>query len=218
MTNLQEVLHRIKDIISPELGERKVLDKDVANTLNINQATFATLKNRNKMPYEEVLDFCAKRKISINWLLYNQIIESLDESKERFTKIKYFKNIYASAGGGAYNYDEEKQYLTIDENMAFVFGGEGNLKNIDAINVMGDSMEPTLNDNSVIFIDKNQKEFAKGGIFVVSTPAGVFVKRLQLKSNGMVELISDNNAYATESVGASCIEIVGKVVGNLSKM
>ena len=37
-----------------------------------------------------------------------------------------------------------------------MLGGKENLKNIDAINVVGDSMEPTLNTDNIIFIDKQK--------------------------------------------------------------
>ena len=36
----------------------KILDKEIATLLKINQARFATLKKRNVMPYEELLLFC----------------------------------------------------------------------------------------------------------------------------------------------------------------
>ena len=36
----------------------KILDKDIANLLKINQARFATIKKRNVLPYEELLLFC----------------------------------------------------------------------------------------------------------------------------------------------------------------
>lgn len=216
MPNLQDILPRIKDIISLEIGDRKVLDKDVANALDINQTTFATLKSRNKIPYEEVIGFCAKRKISINWLFYNQMTKSLEDSTEKFARIRYFSDIYASAGGGAENYDEESEYINVDEKITSFFGGEKALEFIDAINIIGDSMEPTLNSGSIVFIDKREKNFAKGGIFVVSTPAGLFIKRVQLRSNGMIELISDNPSYYPEVADSSNIEIIGKAVGSLS--
>jgi len=40
MPDLQEILARVKDILSDALGNRKVFDKDVAEALNINQITF----------------------------------------------------------------------------------------------------------------------------------------------------------------------------------
>jgi phage repressor protein C with HTH and peptisase S24 domain len=76
-------------------------------------------------------------------------------------------------------------------------------------------MEPTLKDGNIIFIDKNDKNIINGGIFVISTNAGVFVKRLNLKSNGEIEIISDNSIYPKEKVKPEEINIIGKVVGKL---
>lgn len=215
---LQDILPKIKDIISLEVGDKKVFDKDVANALNINQATFATYKSRNKIPYEEVMEFCAKRKISINWLFYNQITQSLEDSTEKFARVRYFTDIYASAGGGALNYDEDNEYINVDDKIIDFLGGAKALDFVDAINIIGDSMEPTLNDGSIVFIDRREINFAKGGIFIVSTPAGLFIKRLQLKSDGSVELISDNPSYYPEVVDGMSLEIIGKAVGTISHL
>ena len=93
MFYLKDLLPKIKDIISKELGNRKVYDKDVAYALNINQPTFTTMKNRGKIPYNEILDFCAKRKISINWLFYDQITKSLEEETEKYANVRYYSDI-----------------------------------------------------------------------------------------------------------------------------
>ena len=216
MPNIFEVLNKIKDILSKEVGERKVFDKDVAEALNINQITLATMKSRNKLPYKEVLEFCAKRKISINWLIFDQIVESLNAETEKFARIHYFRDIYASAGGGALNEEEEGELMYLDEEIVNRLGGMGYVKHIQAINVLGDSMEPTLHSGDVVFINKEYTNAQKAGIYVVSTPAGLFIKRLQLKSDGMVALVSDNESYAPELVGADDVEVIGKVVGKLS--
>jgi len=197
-----KIIEKIKDIISEEVGERKVLNKDVAKALGITPEHLSMLKKRNKIPFEELAYFCAKRKISLNWLLFDQQIENIITETEKFSKIRYFKDINASAGGGAINFDENYETLYIDKKIID--------KDLDAINVIGDSMEPTIKDGSIIFIDRNDKNIQNGGIFVVSTPAGVFVKRLNLKSSGELELISDNPLYPNESVKEA--EIIGKVV------
>ena len=218
MTTLKDILMRVKDVISSDVGDRKVYDKDVADALNINHLTLATMKNRNKIPYQEILDFCARRKISINWLFYNQIVDSLKEETEKFARVRYFKDIYASAGGGVENHEIDEEYLHVDSTMLSHMGLIGSTKSIEAINVMGDSMEPTLNDGNVVFIDRNQTTINRGGIYVVSTPGGLFIKRLQLKSNGMIDLISDNSAYGIESVDSENLNVIGKVVGAVSEI
>ena len=117
MPDILTVLNRVKDILSQELGDRKVFDKDVAEALGINQLTLATMKNRAKIPYKEILEFCAKRKISINWLLFDQVVESLQAETDKFARVHYFRDIYASAGGGALNEDEEGEMMYLDEEI-----------------------------------------------------------------------------------------------------
>jgi len=197
-----KIIEKIKDILSLEIGDRKVLNKDVATALGITPENLSVLKKRNKIPYEELAYFCAKRKISLNWLLFDQQIENIAKETEKFSKIRYFKDINASAGGGAINFDENYEILYIDKKIIN--------KNLDAINVIGDSMEPTIKDGSIIFIDRNDKTIQNGGIFVVSTPAGVFVKRVNLRNVGKIELISDNKLYPNEIVEVA--KIIGKVV------
>jgi phage repressor protein C with HTH and peptisase S24 domain len=216
MADLVEILNRIKDILSSELGNKKVYDKDVANALGINQTTLATMKKRNKIPYKEILEFCAKRKISINWLIFNQVVKSIAKESEKFERIHYFKDIYASAGGGAINYDEEAEFLELDEEIVNHLGGKHSIKYIKALNVLGDSMEPTLNDGDIVFMDTSSKNLNRNGVYIVTTPMGLFIKRLQLKANGMVALVSDNSAYSDEIVNSEDIEVVGKVIGVLS--
>jgi len=217
MFDLTKILPKIKDIISQELGDRKVFDKDVALALGINQPTFTTMKNRGKIPYQEILDFCAKRKISINWLFYDQITKSLECETEKYANVRYFADIYASAGGGALNYDDNHEELVLDEHMVRKLGGKSEVKNIDCINVLGDSMEPTFRDGDIVFINRTYKDIQKGGIFVVSTPVGLFVKRLRLKIDGSVELISENSNYSTEIVELDSVDVIGQVVGSMNE-
>ena len=160
MLIVSEIIEKLKDILSKDGKDGKVFDKDVANSLGLSQMNFATMKNRNKIPYNKILDFCALKKISINWILYNQDPNSLLSSTDKYW-IKYFPNINVSAGGGAYESDEEYESLEIPTSFLNMLGGMNNLKNVDAINVVGDSMEPTLNSDNIIFLDKSKKDFNK---------------------------------------------------------
>ncbi len=212
---LKEILPKLKDVISKEMGDKKIFDKDVADALGINHLTFATMKSRDRVPYEEILNFCAKRKISINWLFYNQATQSLEEETEKYANVRYFGDIYASAGGGSFTDDEASEALVLDPHMVDMLGGDREIKYIDSINVLGDSMEPTFYENDMVFINRLQKDIKKGGVFVVSTPNGLFIKRLALRADGMLELISDNPLYTTESIDAKSVEVIGRVVGSM---
>jgi phage repressor protein C with HTH and peptisase S24 domain len=217
MMLLKDVIEKLKDVLSQEVSAKKVFDKDVAVALNIPQATFATMKKRNSIPYREILEFCANKKISVNWLFFDQAIEMLKEETEKFFSIRYFADIRASAGGGAAVFDESFETITIDETVMRNMVGSGNT-DLEAIHVDGESMEPTLQDGSIVFIDRRQTNINKDGIFIASTTAGLFIKRIRQRADGMVELISDNKTYSPEVLSADEVSIVGKVVGNIESI
>jgi SOS-response transcriptional repressor LexA len=212
MNSFVDIVEEIKSIISAEIAPKKVFDKDVAAVLGISQMNFATMKKRDKIPFNELLDFCAKRSISINWLLYGQSPESLVEATNKFYMVKYFSDINASAGGGSDVEFEEIQELEIPEQFVFMLGGEKELKNIEAINVSGDSMEPTFSYNDIVFINRNKTDINRGGIFTIRTEAGLFIKRVHKRIDGKLDIISDNSVYDTQTLSPNDIEIVGRVV------
>jgi len=218
MVVLGEVIDKLKDVLSESSIGTKVFDKDVATALHIPQATFATMKKRNSIPYEEILEFCALKKISVNWLFFDQAVDMLKEETEKFFQVRYFSDIRASAGGGAYGFDEEDhEMISIDEKIMHNMVGMGNTE-LEAIHVDGESMEPTLQDGSIVFVDRTQTNINKNGIFIASTTGGLFIKRIQQRVDGMVELISDNSLYPPQSIDPNEVTIIGKVVGNIESL
>lgn len=212
MKNFLEIVEEIKNVLSSEYSDKRVYDKDVAEALGISQMNFATMKKRNKIPFDELLDFCALKSISINWLLYGQSPESLVEATNRFFMIRYFSDINASAGGGAEICEDEAKQLSLPSEFISLLGGEKELKYIEAINVTGDSMEPTFSYNDVVFVNRNKTNIQRGGIFVIKTEAGLFIKRVQQRIDGKIDIISDNDVYSTVTLEASHIEVIGRVV------
>ncbi|AXK48743.1 peptidase S24 [Aliarcobacter trophiarum LMG 25534] len=217
MFAVDEILIKLKDILKTDGKTKKVFDKEVAEALDLTQANFATMKNRGKIPYTNILNFCAKKKISINWLLYNQNPNSLIDSTDRYW-VKYYPTVNVSAGGGAYDGDENSESLELPDCFLSMLGGKENLKNIDAINVIGDSMEPTLNSNNIIFIDKTKNDINRDGIYAFTTNYGLFVKRVQKRVDGLLDIISDNKDYPVQVLNKNELNILGKVVSSFGKI
>jgi phage repressor protein C with HTH and peptisase S24 domain len=163
------------------------------------------------------LEFCAIKKISANWLFFDQAVDMLKAETDKFFQIKYFADIRASAGGGAEVFGEDYEMLDMDKSIIHNMVGRGNT-NLEAINVDGESMEPTLSNGSIVFIDREQTNINKDGIFIASTTAGLFIKRIRQRADGMVELISDNKSYSPEVLSPDEVSIVGKVVGSIESL
>jgi phage repressor protein C with HTH and peptisase S24 domain len=179
---------------------------------------FATMKKRDKIPFEELLDFCAKKSIAINWILYGQSPESLVENTNRFYMVRYYNDVSASAGGGALNDTLNFEDIVIEGNFVTHLGGERELKNIEAINVSGDSMEPTFSYGDIVFINRSKQNLSRGGIFTINTEHGLFIKRLQQRIDGNIDIISDNKDYPTQVVSPNELEMIGRVVGRFGSV
>ncbi len=217
MVEFGEIIEKLKDVISSKKIGGKVFDKDVAMELGIAQTSFATMKKRNSIPYRELIEFCASKRLSINWLFFDQPVEMLIEETNKFFYVRYFSDLRASAGGGAEVFDENYEMMSIDERILQNMTGDSNSK-LEAIHVEGESMEPTLYDGSIVFVDREQTNIAKDGIFIASTNAGLFIKRIRQRADGMIELISDNKTYSPEVLAADEVRIVGRVVGNIESL
>ncbi|VAY86651.1 putative phage repressor [hydrothermal vent metagenome] len=217
MVKISDMIEKLKDILSKEQKDGKIFDKDVALALGISQANFATMKTRNKIPFGHVLDFCALKKISINWLLYGQDPSSLVDSTDKYW-IRYYPELSMSAGGGANLEDDTFEQLDIPDYFVKMLGGYSKLKTIEAINVTGESMEPTLNDNDIIFVDISKNTYSKDGIYAIYTEDGLLVKRLQKRTDSQFDVISDNKVFQNQVIYKNDLTIYGKVISSFGSV
>ena len=128
--------------------------------------------------------------------------------------IRYYPSISVSAGGGAYENEDNFESMELPSYFVNMLGGKDNLKNIDAINVVGDSMEPTLNSDNVIFVDKTKDNISRDGIYAFTTIHGLFVKRIQKRVDGQLDIISDNKDYPSQILKQDELNVLGKVISS----
>ena len=119
----------------------------------------------------------------------------------------------ASAGGGALTDVEALAgKVGFDESWLRQMGLDP--AGLSLIRVVGDSMQPTLNDGDDIMVDSAAALRApKKGIHVLRLDGMLMVKRLLPGKGGRLSILSDNPAYpAIEGVAASDVNIIGRVV------
>ena len=124
-------------------------------------------------------------------------------------------DVKVSAGGGSWTMDQ-----TIVEQMPFQdrwlrqqLGRSAD--QMVLVSVEGDSMEPTLEENDLVLIDRQQTEFAREGIYVIRLDDMLMVKRLQRQPKGLIQIISDNFNYPPITLSDNCDEsfnILGKAI------
>lgn len=128
----------------------------------------------------------------------------------RLRLLPWRRQVRSATGGGAVVEDETAEaYLAFREEWLRKHGI--NPDRCSVIEVLGDSMEPTLKDGSAILVDRQRDELRHDAIFVVRTEDGLLVKRAVRAEEGNWQLASDNSDYPTlEWEQASTV--IGRVV------
>ena len=67
-----EIVERIKDIISHKYPDKRILNKYVAEELELSPASLRIYKCKNIVPYDRIACFCAKYGISFDWLVFDK--------------------------------------------------------------------------------------------------------------------------------------------------
>ncbi len=91
----------------------------------------------------------------------------------------------------------------------------GDLSRIKLISACGTSMQGTIENGDVLFVDTTVCTYSGDGIYVIAHNGDVQIKRLQKLHGGALAIISDNRAYETErlsSEDADAVVICGRVL------
>lgn len=125
-------------------------------------------------------------------------------------------DLSASAGNGSFVTGDITSYTQAVEfeNRYFsqVFQ-RASAKGLAIINVDGDSMEPTIGNGDLLFVDTTKAAYQGDGVYVFSYGENLYVKRLQFAGDELL-VISDNPLYKEWKVTAENehkFQIHGKV-------
>lgn len=157
----------------------------------------------------------------------NTIIPKKENSTlhENMISLPYYPDGYASAGGGAYPYLYETEPMSFSKSFLELHLGIMDYKNIFILNTTGESMEPTLKNGSLIFINPIENEGFKvrdGGVYVVMCDDTILVKRVSFNPmDKTYTLISDNPLHGSikiEMFEESGCKFMGRVVGSFDRI
>lgn len=77
---MHDIVERVKDVISHDHPGKKIRDYHVAFALGVKPNSIAVLKLRGLIPYEEIVMFCIRRKVNLNWMLFGLGSMRLDDA------------------------------------------------------------------------------------------------------------------------------------------
>jgi phage repressor protein C with HTH and peptisase S24 domain len=210
--NAGERLKKIrKDIL-------KLTQQELAEKLGYKWYKIKDMETGKQKVTEETAKLLEKY-FSINpwWLLtgegemYNKT-QIIDEKKG--IEVNYYPDVYAAAGYGAVNTLIEPKKIKLAEFILKFFGIK-NYKNVDIINVLGDSMEPVFNNGDLVIVERinTLDEIKNGDTVIINIDGDVYIKKVEkipfenkliLKSNNSLykDIIIDLNEHKNIKIAA----------------
>ena len=198
--------------IDEQFEELKELTKtativDLSKALGVATSTARGWKTRGEVPDKIMLKA-------------RQLSQKSSSMPAGFLELPFY-DIEVSAGHGALVACEERSEDVVF-SQRFVTDTLGvNAKNIFLMPVRGDSMVPTLKNQSLIIVNRTD-QIIEDGIYVFRYDDQLRVKRLQFSKNG-ISVVSDNPAYQTwelskKELATEDFEIIGEVIWSGQRM
>lgn len=192
---------------------------EVAKAVNIGTTTLQQWEMGNREASIETLERLAKLyKTSPQFLIFGEISPpaSDDSNDEEYEDVLVY-DVLASAGVGSVIFEEN---ISCRLKFPTWWFAERRLSPAKVIGLYtkGDSMEPTIPDNSLLLLDRSQTHISDGKIYVVRADDELYVKRIKRIIGGGIELISDNPHYKTRELtkdrlsNQGFFEVIGQVV------
>lgn len=192
-------------------GFNQLAVKSGVNVKSLNEIINGKAKKVNPFHLKKIA-----KALNVDYREFYKMVEYLDADEKivpnaeitfNFKKVPVFENI--SAGYGAVE-SEIIDYISLP-NYQGTFSGD-----IFAVQVHGDSMENTIEDESIVFIKKESEiQNKKIGAFIVNNQA--YLKRYFEDEHGIF-LRSDNREYRDIEIKESDdFIVVGKYIGSFIK-
>jgi len=126
------------------------------------------------------------------------------------------KNLYASAGFGVINQDDDWDKLIIPDDLLWNIAKVKPSDHLRIIVVEGHSMSPEYKNGDLILVDASVKDFIGTGIYIFKkNDTEVYVKKIQQMIDGKLNITSLNkeyDSYAIDSATDIKLEVLAKVI------
>lgn len=198
--NFQSFMHRV----AQATGLKS--QTDLAQALNITRSTISQAKNRGRIPEQWIASISEQFDVDPDWLREGE------SCLDRFVEVPVVA-AKLGAGGGSHVVDSEVQ-----GHMAFRSGWlqkKGQSRDMVLMQVIGDSMEPSIREGDYVLIDQSKQEIYSGGTYALGLEDTIMVKQLDKRPNELV-ILSTNPRYSSIVLSGDeldTVRLIGRVVG-----
>jgi SOS-response transcriptional repressor LexA len=192
--------------------------KAAAKAMSVAETTLDNYRSGKSQPkFLELLNLAQATSLGVGFLaegIASSSELSSQDANGSFLKLPFFA-AEAAAGFGRIAL-EELPAGSVAFERAFLRSLGASPDNCFVMKSRGDSMQPTIPDDSILVVDQSQTEKIEHGCLYVFRVADVLlVKRARWHMDGKLELSSDNTAYQPEFLDqthADTLSVLGRVV------
>lgn len=188
------------------MDEQGISQNALARMVGVTQPSIKKIIDGDTLEPKKILEIANALGVSVEWLktgkgeqpTFSQAVENDEEEDKPQLRVEVL-DVYASAGNGTFiTGDLAAEICAIEfENEYFMQNFQrATEKGMSIINVSGDSMEPTLQNGDLLYVDTRKNYYCGDGIYVFSFNDAIYVKRLQLAGRKLL-IHSDNKYYDT---------------------
>ncbi len=222
----------LESTLAKEIGSRLAIlrsDKsqmEFGELIGVPQNTYSRYERGERVPDAEIImKVCKACNVIPTWLVSGEgpmrPEARVDAQQGDAIGIPLY-NVTGSAGGGSLNDSEhvEKVIFCSPQFIHQVLGVPP--KSLCMIHLTGNSMEPDLPSNSIVFVDRRATDARPDGIYVIRIEGTIMVKQLQRLPGGVIEVSSINPAYKPFTISPasppSDFAILGRVICTFKKL
>lgn len=197
--------------------ERKVSQEELAKALGISQPSMSLWENDDNLSFETAETIAKYFGVSIYDVTGKKPEEySIYNHAPDMAEIEII-NVTASCGYGLENFHPEVvgRHLISRASLREITNSDS--ESIKILKIRGDSMQPTINDSDVVWVDISKRNANSDGLYLFCIGNDLFVKRLQVDFiNNMKYITSDNPKYKPIETKEE-VYVLGKII-SITKM
>ena len=207
----EEIRKQVAERISGLLEGKS--QSDLAAKTGVSQNTISQYARGTVEPKLTILAKIAEAEgRSLAWLILGEEASVAEPDQDYVAIPRYEMRISAGRGAVVEGGGEPSELLMFRASWVRSLGLNPKLCHI--ITVEGQSMEPTLYENDVILVNTAERRPTSNGIFAIAVDDRALVKRIQLRHDGSVILVGDNEHERDEIIPSDKVadlRIIGRV-------
>lgn len=208
---------KIKDKIRSIRESLNLSQKEFGRLLGIRDTAVSKYELGSVKPSFDILSKIGNTfNVNLNWLLTDKENMFLDDDSDQKAAVYCYIPEFGdpvSAGAGAIMNSEGIEIYHCFPKSFIINELFASIDDLFMLKVMGDSMEPLINDNDLVMVDRSSKIVREGKVYICSYYNELLLKKIQIIGNGKYRLISENNIlYPPIESPKEDITIIGRVI------